>query len=106
LDGLHGLIAETQDQSTSSFWNAQDIISINSNHSTAGKLYTDWRLPTKNELNLLYIQRGQVGSGWSEWYWSSKEFDDSPAWKQRFTDGVQRYENKDYSNSVRAVRTF
>ena len=45
-DGLHGLIAETQDQSNSSTWyDAQDKISTSSLHSTAGKLFTDWRLP-------------------------------------------------------------
>ena len=106
-DGLHGLIAETQDQSVSSTWyNAQDIISTNSNHSTAGKLYTDWRLPTKNELNLLYSERVAVGGFSTRSYWSSTEFVYSGAWYQYFNNGGKFYSNKSDRSYVRAVRAF
>ena len=54
-DSLHGLIAETIDQSTASTWySAQNNISTIANHSVAGQKFTDWRLPTRNELDLLY----------------------------------------------------
>ena len=106
-DGLHGLIAETIDQSTSSSWyNAQNIISINSNHSTAGKLYTDWRLPTTNELNLLYLQRITVGGFASAFYWSSSEDGVNNAWGQYFGDGYQLNITKNFTDYVRAVRAF
>jgi hypothetical protein len=65
----HGLIAETQDQTTNSptnpdydntnwcTWNnALSLIANSNNHSTAGKLYNDWRFPTMEELNKLYSQ--------------------------------------------------
>jgi hypothetical protein len=106
-DGLHGLIAETIDQSASSNWyDAQNIISINSNHSTAGRLYTDWRLPTRNELNLLYLQRTTVGGFASAYYWSSSENDFFHAWYQDFVNGPQTNDAKIYPNYVRAVRAF
>jgi hypothetical protein len=106
-DGLHGLIAETQDQSTSSTWyNAQDIISTSSNHSTAGKLFTDWRLPSKNELNLLYLQKSVVGSFATLRYWSSTESVYLNAWSQYFIDGLQNSYDKATSLYVRAIRAF
>jgi hypothetical protein len=76
-DGLHGLIAETQNLLSKCFWkDAQDEISKSSNHSTAGKLFTDWRLPTANELDLLLTYNLATGSipGLNPWYyWSSTE---------------------------------
>ena len=50
-DGKHGLVAETQDQGLSTWYNAQNLISDPANHSTNGQKFRDWRLPTKHELN-------------------------------------------------------
>jgi hypothetical protein len=76
-DSLHGLIAETQNLSSTCFWkDAQDEISKSSNHSTAGKLFSDWRLPTANELNLLLTYSIATGlvPGLNAWYyWTSTE---------------------------------
>ncbi len=106
-DGQHGLIAETQDQSSgSSWWDAQDVISTSINHSTAGKNFTDWRLPTKNELNLLYNQRAIVGGFANNYYWSSSEYDVNDAWAQHFSIGYQGNINKPNTIYVRAVRAF
>ena len=107
-DALHGLIAETVDQSTSVSWyNAQNVISTAINHSTAGKNFTDWRLPTKNELNLLYDQRVVVGGFSGSYYWSSSEGDDYLfAWYQTFSSGGQTNGSKYFTSRVRAVRAF
>ena len=111
-DGLHGLIAETQDQSSSCSWyDAQDIISTSSNHSTAGKLFTDWRLPTKNELNLLYSQKSLVGSFSTNGYWSSSEDGRTSqgyeiGWLQVFNNGTQTSSYKNLTYYVRAIRSF
>jgi hypothetical protein len=119
-DGLHGLIAETQDQSSSCSWYAaQDIISTSSNHSTAGKLFTDWRLPTKNELSLMYSNIGQgapspntnKGGFQGGLYLSSTE---SPpeqnqffVWGIYFYDGLVNPVNKEFPLVVvRAIRAF
>ena len=106
-DGLHGLIAETQDQSVSSTWyDAQDVISYPNNHSTEGQKFTDWRLPTKYELSLLYSQKSVVG-GFADFnYWSTTENGSDYAWYQIFYDGFQSISGKGNSYYVRAVRAF
>ncbi|NEX11529.1 MAG: hypothetical protein C1942_02355 [Prosthecochloris sp.] len=74
--------------------------------------YTDWYLPSKDELNTLYENRDAVGGFavnvdyWSDFYWSSSESSDGDAWSQNFFDGFQYSNFKDNSIRVRAVRTF
>ena len=106
-NGLHGLIAETEDQCRECDWgDAKRIISISSNHSKDGQKFTDWRLPTKNELNLLFLKKGLVGGFASNFYWSSMEFDNDDAWTQLFASGDQGIYNKANTVYVRAIRAF
>ena len=109
-DGLHGLIAETQNQSTGSDWySAQDVISNPANHSAPGLLFTDWRLPTKYELNLMYNARSTIGGFATFYYWSSTEtvnFNSPFAWYQYFGSGNQDGANKNDAYYVRAIRAF
>lgn len=114
-NGLHGLIAETVDQSQGCDWrDAQDVISINANHSSAGKEFTDWRLPTKNELSLMYLQNAKIGGFANTFYWSSTELNDFyKAWVQLFDNrGLSQYATSNYDYKVnptifvRAVRSF
>jgi hypothetical protein len=75
--------------------------------------YTDWFLPSKDELNLMYKNIGQgnvlglgnVGNFANYSYWSSSEFDNHSAWLQNFYWYQPNY-TKNYSNYVRAVRAF
>ena len=106
-DGKHGLVAETQDQSSFSNWyNAQDKISNPSNHSTNGQKFRDWRLPTKYELNEMYVERVAIGGFADNYYWSSTENDYLGAWWQYFANGAQGYSSKNFALYVRAVRAF
>ena len=73
--------------------------------------YTDWYLPSKDELNKLYINRTTIGgfaSGGIEgdFYWSSSEFSSSEAWDQEFNVGYQGNGIKSYPTYVRAIRSF
>ena len=105
-DGTHGLVAETKDQSVASSWYlAQDAISNPLNHSTNGQKFMDWRLPTKYELNEMFLQKGAIG-GFAFNYWSSTEYDTIVAWRQDFFDGFQFNSNKNYNFYVRSVRAF
>jgi hypothetical protein len=107
IDGKHGLVAETIDQSTQSDWyTAQDNISNPSNHSTDGQKFRDWRMPTKHELNEMYLQKSAIGGFAADWYWSSTELANSNAWSQIFSNGFQFTNNKDFFIYVRAVRAF
>jgi hypothetical protein len=106
-DGKHGLVAATRDQSLSSDWYlAQDFISNPDNHNADGKKFTDWRLPTKFELNLMYTQKTAIGAFVDDFYWSSVANGSTSAWLQNFSDGKQDYGSKDSSNNIRAVRAF
>ena len=69
--------------------------------------YSDWYLPSKDELDLVYINLRITGkiSG-NDAFWSSSESYNTDAWRQRFSDGNQNHYSKDYTYSVRAVRAF
>ena len=70
------------------------------------RYYNDWYLPSKYELNLLYLQKEVVGSFSSYYYWSSTETNSNNAWAQYFANGYQNLDHKDYTYYVRAVRAF
>jgi hypothetical protein len=69
--------------------------------------YSDWYLPSKDELNQLYINRVAIGGFAAAIYWSSSENYNYSAWVQHFYDGYQfNYYSKDNAVYVRAVRAF
>jgi len=67
-----------------------------------------WRLPTKDELNLMYVnlKMRNLGGFSNGWYWSSSQYGNYYAWRQRFSDGNQGDDYNSHTNSVRAVRAF
>ena len=78
-----------------------------------GVIYGDWYLPSKYELNQMYINRStlEAVSGFNafttNFYWSSTEKDTHFAWRQYFHNGAQDGDNKaNTSHRVRAVRAF
>jgi hypothetical protein len=74
--------------------------------TVGGVTYGDWYLPSKHELNLLYLQQTVVGGFASNYYWSSTEGDNYDAWDQYFGNGAQYNTSKYNTNYVRAVRAF
>jgi hypothetical protein len=141
----HGLIAAVQDQSSSIHWyngangdtgatgtavgtgitNTNAIIAVQGATETSyaaglaraynGGGYTDWFLPSKEELNKMYSKKADINTtaatnGGSDFstnsYWSSTQYDDDNAWYKNFTVGDQYYFLKNYSMFVRAVRVF
>ena len=68
--------------------------------------YGDWYLPSKYELNLLYLQKGVVGGFAVNYYWSSTEGSNNSAWLQLFFFGDQYDYDKSNTYYVRAVRAF
>ena len=81
----------------------------------AGGGFTDWFLPSKDELNAMYVNKAAINataianSGAvfvSNYYWSSTEYDNIFAWEQDFRFGSQPGSYTYYTNSVRAVRAF
>jgi hypothetical protein len=72
----------------------------------AGGGYTDWYLPSKDELNKLYLNRIAIGGFADIYYWSSTEVVSHSAWYQNFYDGSQGTNYKNYTYAVRAIRAF
>ena len=133
---FHGLIAATADQSSGIQWyngdyivtgatgtvigtgsaNTDAIIAAQGSGSYAASIardyngggYTDWFLPSKDELNQLYVNREAIGGlETNGYYWSSTENGFNLAWSQDFiVIGSQSSLNKYYAYSVRAVRAF
>lgn len=69
--------------------------------------YSDWYLPSKEELEKLYQNRNVIG-GFSEGinYWTSSEFSPNHSWYQSFPGGDQYEFGKSSHLHVRAVRSF
>ena len=70
--------------------------------------FSDWFLPSKDELNLMYqnLRQKEIGDFSNDWYWSSTEYNPYNACYQHFGKTHQYYKYKDYMNLVRAVRAF
>jgi hypothetical protein len=78
--------------------------------------YTDWFLPSKDELNLMYTNKATInttaaangGSNFTIYtYWSSTEYDNYLAWKLTFSSGYLGFNGGKYSTfAMRAVRAF
>ncbi len=76
-----------------------------------GVTYTDWYLPSKDELNKLYLNKTLIGGFSNDNYWSSSEGAanvglDQFAWFQSFNDGSQTLEYKSFTYRIRAIRSF
>ena len=108
LEPGYGLVAAITDLENLMDWNsaktACDELILNG--------YSDWHLPSKEELNLLYFYLHQFGVGdfKNQKYWSSSEYKDNygnqNAGRQDFSTGKQDdyYKNQNYY--VRPVRAF
>jgi len=72
--------------------------------------YSDWYLPSKDELNFLYQNRIAIGAFQDATYWSSSEGappdTSNYGWCQGFPYGQQTLQFKSYSFYVRAIRSF
>ena len=107
--GKNGLVVAMQDQGNSNWYEANNLISNSSNHDTNGDKFMDWRLPTKRELNLMYVvySGGNAANFSNAIYWSSTERGNDDAWGQNFGNNGSEYSNNEgYSTKVRAVRAF
>ena len=81
-------------------------IQVAKNYNGGG--FTDWYLPTKGELNQVYENLVKTGILQDDtWHWSSSELNiNRYAYYQSFSDGLQDYDLKNFTNSVRAIRAF
>lgn len=108
-DGKHGLVVETINQGSLEWYTHNELIMNPANHSADGQRFTDWRLPTLYELDLLYPQQTVIGMGTnSEEYWSSAEYLPEQAYGVQFGP-LAGWHNIQYKTSplfIRSVRSF
>ena len=102
-NGLHGLVCSISDLGIGDWNSAKQLCD---NYNEGG--FSDWRLPTKDELQLIYflLHRRKVGGFANTHYWSSTEEDDNYAFRKNFNNGNTFYFSKGYDSKVRAVRAF
>ncbi len=133
VTGQHGLIAASSDQSFGIHWgcygnsilgtsttigsgqaNTTLIVNGCGDADIAARLcddlvlngYSDWFLPSKDELNQMYAQRTVIGNLEYHSYWSSSEESVNYAWFQYFNGSNQYNDPKNTNYFVRAVRAF
>jgi len=116
--GAIGTAIGTGFSNTSNIIASQGIIATNYAAGLAraytGGGYTDWYLPSKDELNKLYLNRVAIGgfiSNSNGLYWSSSEIQSYPyhsAWLQDFSNGgpLSIFKSFDFDVNVRAIRSF
>jgi hypothetical protein len=107
-DGKHGLVAETF-EFDSPLYNANDKLKDPTYHSTDGKNFMDWRVPTLYELTLMYNMKTTLNINNSNTYWSSTWWGGYSAnsfFNKRMSDGVEYDNGSDQSKKIKAVRTF
>lgn len=66
----------------------------------------DWHLPSKDELNELYLKRATVGGFADDTYWSSSESASDKAWRQNMTLSNRFTYDKFDISRVRPIRAF
>jgi hypothetical protein len=103
----HGIIASAADLSVYNSWSvAVTTCNDYSNEDTGTGVYTDWYLPTLDELSQIYINRAAVGGFTDTDYWSSNYREANLACAVNFYDGIPFFIDKLMPYRVRAVRSF
>jgi serine/threonine protein kinase len=98
--GKHGKVCSEKDLGSFDWDSAmEECQNLNMNG------YSDWHLPSIDELKLLYDQKHIIPE-LSTYYWSSSEGDNDTAWGQLFTNGIKAKINKVGTDNVRPIRAF
>jgi hypothetical protein len=68
--------------------------------------YSDWYLPSTDELNKLWLNRSAIGGFVGDYFWSSSEFSSTHAKSQSFSGGTIANSPKTSFHYVRPIRSF
>ena len=68
--------------------------------------YSDWRLPTRQELNILYENAQSIGNFTNGFYWSSEAVGANRFWGQSFKDGDQFSNSKGSGYSINIGESY
>jgi hypothetical protein len=109
----HGLVCAVSDQSGGADWSSATTLCSNLTLNS----YSDWVLPSQDELNKMYANKATINSASTAnggsalevtFYWSSTEdlTDTGSAYLQSFDNGNTYSINKILPNRARAIRSF
>jgi hypothetical protein len=124
-DNAHGKVCALEDAPLLLNWaDANGYCSGYTNSDTGTGVYSNWYLPNKNELQLMYANLHRFGcatntpaasdsglcatrkGGFSNGYWCSTQVDGYSAWQQYFNNGFVAVALKYGNSRVRAVRPY
>ena len=102
------------------YQNTKDIVSECPNKIIAARMaleceingYSDWHLPSRQELLEMYSNVGgesqfsTITEFKDTWYWSSTEESNYHAWTLDMSSGEEFFGLKDQAGQVRVIRTF
>ena len=97
----HGLIASKKDLGVYDWLTAKkecEELEING--------YDDWQLPSKDEIDILYKSKDQIGGFTDDYYWSCTDIEATFAYNFTFGGGYAGKNDKINICPVRAVRSF
>jgi hypothetical protein len=77
-----------------------------STSTLSGEYYDDWYLPSKNELQIMYERRSDIGGFALASYWSSTEYNTNGGWKMDFSSGEMIGYVKSSNFRVRCIRNW
>lgn len=133
---FHGIISAASDQIINITWNwggstlstgatgtalgtgnsnTNTIVNVYGSGTYAAKLcfdlvlngYSDWYLPSREEMSKMILNKNAIGGFSSANYWSSSEFSGTNAYYSNFTSGSANLTgSKNSVANVRAVRSF
>jgi Protein of unknown function (DUF1566) len=97
---------EIKKKEESPFFTWDEAVEACESSTVDGK--TDWKLPEKEVLDVMYEQLYKQNRGGfaNDFYWSSSEFGKYFAWDQNFTDGHPYHIIKGLTLRVRCVRAL
>ncbi len=98
-------------------WGYRNTLAAVAQNNTANKVITrarayngggrtDWYVPSKDELNQLYLRKATVGGFTSTSYWSSSEVSATNVYEQDFGNGNSWSNGKSGADTLRPIRSF
>jgi uncharacterized protein (TIGR02145 family) len=106
VTGAYGVAIGTGAQNTVGIVNAGCGLAAQACADLVLNGYSDWFLPSWNELEQLDNNRTAIGGFQNAYYWSSSEYNSNGAWRFYFYNGDASGYPKTYGNYVRPVRAY
>ncbi len=110
ISGANGLLLGTGNQNTLDIVNGCPPQTLPTAarycYESTTYAYTDWYLPSKNELYLLYLERNRLSVTVAGFHWTSSEITDSLAWAFDVANVQFIQRDKGNASQIYPIRSF